>query len=147
MPIEYHPAKGTILNADFSQGFKAPEMIKRRMCVVVSPPISRRVGLCTVVPLSTTTPDPVMPYHYYLEIPFQLPSQYKSQTCWVKADMICAVGFHRLSLMRLGKDALGRRNYQTSTLSNIHLKSIEQCILASLGLGEFDKKLQKPYID
>ena len=73
LAIQYHPKRGTIVAANFDQGFRKPEMVKRRLCVVLSPPIRNRAGLCTVVPLSTTAPDPVMAYHYELDIPFQLP--------------------------------------------------------------------------
>ncbi len=49
-------------------------------------------------------------------------------------DMICAVGFHRLDLLRLGKDANGVRQYQLNPLSSIHLRHISNGVLASLGL-------------
>ncbi|HAR51864.1 MAG TPA: hypothetical protein DCS45_08320 [Roseovarius nubinhibens] len=39
MAINYHPKRGTIVCANFDQGFKVPEMVKRRLCVVISPPI------------------------------------------------------------------------------------------------------------
>ena len=61
------------MTADYRQGFEPPEMVKRRLAVVVSKPIKARVGLCTIVPLSTTAPEPPMPYHYRLVLPFALP--------------------------------------------------------------------------
>jgi uncharacterized protein YifN (PemK superfamily) len=134
MGLIYHPKRGTILLADFSQGFREPEMVKRRLCVVVSPPIEARVGLCTVVPLSQTAPKKTMPYHYQLEIPFQMPSSWGGGSRWVKGDMVCAVGFHRLNLLRLGRGRDGKRRYQTNALSADHMRRIDDCLRAGLGL-------------
>ena len=134
MPIEYHPPRGAIVCANFDQGFRVPEMVKRRLCVVISPPVAARVGLCTVVPLSRTAPDRVMPYHYEFQIPFQMPPKWGNEARWLKGDMVCAVGFHRLDLLRLGKDRQGVRQYQLNALSSIHLHHISNCVLAGLGL-------------
>ncbi|MGB3689042.1 MAG: type II toxin-antitoxin system PemK/MazF family toxin [Jannaschia helgolandensis] len=133
MAIQFHPKRGTVLCANFDQGFRAPEMVKRRLCIVVSPPIHARAGLCTVVPLSTTDPDPLMSYHYKLDVPFVIPAPWGNRSRWVKADMVCAVGFHRLDLLRLDKGRDGKRRYQTSVLSSVHLNQIVSCILCSLG--------------
>lgn len=44
-----------VLICDFTTGFQAPEMVKKRPVVVVSP--RRRIGqVCTVVPLSSVAP-------------------------------------------------------------------------------------------
>lgn len=133
MSISYHPKRGTIVTADFDKGFRSPEMVKKRLCVVISPPIKARVGLCTVVPLSTTEPSPVMPYHYQLTIPFQLPQKWGHRSRWVKGDMVCAVGWHRLDLLLMGKDRNGKRQYQMTALSSIHLQNISDCVLRSIG--------------
>ena len=134
MALQYHPKRGTIVCVDFGRGFKAPEMVKRRLCVVVSPPIKARGNLCTVVPLSTTPPHPVEAYHYAFTIPFQLPARWGSVERWVKGDMVCAVGFHRVDLLLLGKDRRGKRWYQKNTVSRMHLMRIEDAIAAGLGL-------------
>ncbi len=137
MAIEYHPKRGTIVRVNFDQGFRVPEMVKKRLCVVLSPPIEARVGLCTVVPLSTTAPEKVMLYHYEFQIPFQLPHGWGNRTRWVKGDMVCAVGWHRIDLLRMGKDNNGKRQYQLNTLSSLHLKAISDCVLYSLGVTPF----------
>jgi mRNA interferase MazF len=67
MPIQEHPLCGTILVCDFS-GLKEPEMVKRRPVIVVSPKITARPGLCTVVALSTVQPAKIMPYHVQLSL-------------------------------------------------------------------------------
>lgn len=134
MAINYHPKRGTIVCANFDQGFKVPEMVKRRLCVVISPPIQARPGLCTIVPLSKSEPQEIQAYHYKFQIPFRLPARWGNVSRWAKCDMIYAVGFHRLDLLRLGKDQNGARQYQLNTLSRTHLRNINNCVLASLGL-------------
>ncbi|MBL6781622.1 MAG: type II toxin-antitoxin system PemK/MazF family toxin [Alphaproteobacteria bacterium] len=110
-------------------------MVKRRLCVVVSPDIKGRGQLCTIVPLSTTPPKKVMKYYYQLQIPFQMPEKWKENPVWVKGDMVNAVGFHRFDLIRLDKDRQGKRNYQKSVLSQIDMQNIYECICQSLGLS------------
>ena len=136
MAIEYHPRRGVLIIANFDQGFKVPEMVKQRLCVVISPPIEARAKLCTVVALSTTPPREIQPYHYQFRIPFQMPPRWNNdgQPLWAKCDMIYALGFHRLDLIRLGKDRNGTRQYQRMPLSDIHLRNISNGVLASLGL-------------
>ena len=134
MAIQFHPPRGSLVTVDFEKGFKVPEMVKKRLCVVISPQIDERVGLCTIVPLSTTVPNPIMPYHYEFQIPFQLPKGWGNESRWLKGDMIYAAGFHRVDLLYLGKDRTGKRIYQTTCLSNTHLENIQNCVLAGLGL-------------
>ena len=73
-------------------------------------------------------------YHYMLEIPFQMPPKWGNDPRWVKGDMVCAVGWHRIDLLSLGKDRSGKRLYQTNALSSIHLRHISNCVLAGIGL-------------
>jgi uncharacterized protein YifN (PemK superfamily) len=134
LAITYHPGRGTVLCANFDRGFKVPEMVKRRLVVVMSPPIEARHGLCTIIPLSRSAPERVQPYHYRFRIPFQMPAKWGNDDRWAKCDMVCAVGFHRLDLVRLGKDRAGARRYQLNTLSDMHLRNISNCMLASFGL-------------
>ena len=108
-------------------------MVKRRPCVVISPPIKGRTGLLTVVALSTTPPNPVMPYHVEIDIPFALPPKFASR-CWVKGDMVNTVGFHRTDLLQLGKDLSGKRIYQTSPLPTATFALVQAAVLAGLGI-------------
>ncbi|MFM2389581.1 MAG: hypothetical protein RLZZ437_1136 [Pseudomonadota bacterium] len=134
MAIQFAPKMGTIVTVDFDQGFREPEMVKRRLAVVISPPISERGNLVTVVPLSTTDPKTIMPYHCKITIPFALPAYWTKKECWVKGDMVNAVGFHRVDLLCLGKGADGRRIYQKETLSLAMIAQIRACVLHSLGI-------------
>ena len=102
MTIQFNPEQGTIVVCDFA-GFVAPEMIKRRPVVVVSPRLRKRDGLCTVVPLSTTPPKEIAPYHFKLHVAPVLPPPYDEPFHWVKADIIYTLSFNRLHLMFNGE--------------------------------------------
>ncbi|MBN4046604.1 type II toxin-antitoxin system PemK/MazF family toxin [bacterium AH-315-P15] len=141
MPISEHPKAGTVLLCDFNNGFKVPEMTKIRPVVVLSPKIVARPFLCTIVSLSTDTPDPVMQYHRQIDIRPKLPDRYDSDGVWVKGDMIYAVGFHRLDFIRCGKDRSGKRLYHYDPVSDQNLKIIRQCVLRGMGLQTLTKHL------
>jgi len=135
MPIREHPELGTVLMCDYNTGFCPPEMVKHRPVVVISPKIRGRPGLCTVVALSTQPPDPVMPYHCQIELRPRLPGKWVSDGVWVKGDMVNSVGFHRLDLIRYGKDGAGKRIYVYEPLSSDKIRRIRECVLRALGLG------------
>jgi mRNA interferase MazF len=141
MPINDHPKQGTILVCDFNGTFKAPEMVKPRCVIVLSPRIANRAKLCTVVCLSMTEPVPAMPFHCQLDIRPQLPAPWASDGVWVKGDMVYSVGFHRLNLVRLGKDKDGIRKYRFDTLSEEQLKAVRYCVLSGIGLQRLTKHL------
>ncbi len=138
MPIAYHPKQGCIVRVSFDEAFKKPEMVKPRLCIVVSKPIQSRPNLCTIIPLSTTDPDKIMPYHYKLTIPFKLPDRWTSKTCWAKCDMIYSAGFHRIDLLRLGKED-GRRVYQTECIPEESFKGLQRAMLHGLSLSSLTK--------
>ncbi len=135
MPLKYHPKTGTIVICDYNTGFTSPEMTKRRLAVVISPQFKRRNNLCTVVPFSTTPPNPIMPYHYLLHLNPTLPPPYNSTEQWVKADMLATVSFQRLSLPFSGKGADGKRQYIKKVLTGHDFKSIQRCMLNAVGLN------------
>lgn len=142
MAIAEHPAPGTILLCNFDYGFVPPEMVKRRPVVVVSPKISVRPRLCTVIPLSTEPPQIRMPYHFELaDIAPPLPVPWDKGPNWVKADMIYAVSFDRLDFIRYGKERNGRRLYRYETVTDHQMKQIRACMLSALGLGSLTKHL------
>lgn len=135
MGISYHPPRGTILICDFS-GFKPPEMTKRRLVIVISPQISARPWLCTVVALSTTQPKKVMPYHYKFTIDPPLPSPYNSPFQWLKGDMIYSISFDRLNLPFKGKDSAGKRIYDCRIIDEELMKIVQACVLYGLGIHD-----------
>lgn len=141
MALQYHPPVGTLVIANFDNAFKPPEMVKARLAVVISPPVKNRFGLCTIVPLSTTPPEPEMDYHAKIVIPFQLPQKWGNRERWVKGDMIYSAGFHRLDMLRLGKDKNGKRTYQDRPLPSGMLKIVQRCVLHGLGMGNLTDHL------
>lgn len=143
MGLTYHPPQGTVVLVNFDQAFKEPEMVKPRLAVVLTQPMKARAGLCTVVPLSTSAPDRVMPYHAEIEIPFELPAYWGQMKRWVKGDMVYAAGFHRVSLLSLGKDKTGKRIYQQKTLPPEMFRQVQCCILHGLSMSTLTKALEK----
>ena len=87
MAIKEHPPIGTVLICDFQTDFRLPEMVKVRPVIVISPKIFGRPGLCTVVALSTTPPDPKMPFHAEISIVPKLPPPWDAEKVWVKGAM------------------------------------------------------------
>ncbi len=141
MALSYHPARGSIVAVNFAPGFLQPEMVKRRLAVVLSPAIRSRVGLCTVVPLSLTPPQKVMPYHCTLAVPFAMPKAWGNVERWVKGDMVTTVGWHRVDLLILGKNPSGKRIYQTQVIADEDFTKIKRCALHGLGLSALTKHL------
>ena len=143
MTIAEHPHQGSLVVADYSTGgFKEPEMVKKRLAIVLSPKIKSRHKLCTIVPLSLSEPEPVMPYHCQIDVPFKLPREWGNMERWVKGDMVNSVGFHRLNLLRLGKDACGVRIYQYETLPPELFIKVRRCVLHGMGLSTLTKHLK-----
>ncbi len=135
MAIQFHPEQGTLVVCDFN-GFVLPEMVKRRPAVIVSPRLRTRPGLCTLVPLSTTPPAQVAPYHFKLHVTPPLPPPYDAIFHWVKADMLYTVSFARLQMPFLGKDASGKRIYDVRVIDKADLRKIQHCILHGIGLTD-----------
>ncbi|MDG4574895.1 MAG: type II toxin-antitoxin system PemK/MazF family toxin [Defluviicoccus sp.] len=133
MPLTFHPDPGTILVCNFNTGFIPPEMVKRRLVVVVSPRLRQRDNLCTIVPLSTTAPVSVQAYHCQVRIQPILPRPWHAEWVWIKADMLSTVSFQRLDLIRGDKDFQGKRRYMKPTLSGKDLHQIRDCVSVALG--------------
>lgn len=134
MAIRYPLAPRTLVLCDYAMGgFRAPEMVKRRPAVVVSPRLPYRDGLCTVVPISLTEPKFDVPYVVKLEFPEPLPAPFDSPVGWVKCDLVATVCFERLDLFRTGRDQDGKRKYLTRKLSEDDFDRVRRGILCSLG--------------
>ena len=127
MPLPFQPPPGTIWMCDFNTGFKAPEMVKRRPVVVISPSPKRMTHLCTVVPLSTVVPVPVEPFHHQMN-PRSLTGLHRTQASWAKCDMLYTVSLARLS--RIG----GRSGPARIRVLDEDLNAIRQCVKIALGL-------------
>ena len=90
MGLKFHPNRGAILICDYSSGFRPPEMVKARPVVIISPRHRRRPGLCTVVPLSSSEPEPIEPYHHELSVGAYPLAKGRM---WAKCDMLATVSF------------------------------------------------------
>lgn len=134
MALLHHPQAGTILRVDLNEGFRVPEMRKRRPAIVISPPLDGRPQLCTIVPLSTTEPHPMQDYNCVLDLDPPLPFPYNGARMWVKADMVMCVAFHRLKLLHSGKNENGERIYDVRVLPVDKVDEIKECIKHSLGM-------------
>lgn len=86
-----------------------------------------RYNLYTVVPLSTTAPDPVEKYHYKLA---KDPIPNSNKEVWAKCDMVCTVSKERLDRFKVG-----RGGYKTSAVPDEDLDGIMACVKYALGIN------------
>lgn len=132
MPLPYHPRPGTIVICDYTTGFRAPEMIKRRLAVTISPKLKRRNDLVTIVPLSTTVPVPIEPWH--VEVPDDIPDPWGAGPRWAKCDMVATVGFARLNLPHSKHPVTGARRYHQIELPADLTHQLRRAVSAALGM-------------
>lgn len=136
MAVTNHPVVGSIVRVDLNEGFRVPEMRKRRPAVVLSPELPDRPQLCTIVPLSTTPPRTAHPFHLEIELNPPLPFPYSSPKMWVKADIILTVAFHRLRYLgEQSRDENGDRIYDYRVLEGDVMEKIFSCVMNGLGRG------------
>ena len=133
MSVRFHPHSGTVLVCDFSTGFRPPEMVKVRPVVVVSPKRHRGAELTTVVPLSTTRPEPVESFHHCMD-PASLPGPLANHETWAKCDMLYTVALERLDRVKVGKEPSGRRRYVAQSITEEDLAAIREAVRRALGL-------------
>ena len=131
MTLPYFPTRGEVLICDFDTGFQPPEMVKKRPVVVLSKKESHARRLCTVVPFSTTAPDPIQAWHHPLPN-VQVPGMKASAPIWAKCDMLATVSFDRLNKPYVRTRS--GRSYRTLFLGDPDLAAIEACVRAYLGL-------------
>jgi len=53
--------------------------------------------------------------------------------------MVNAVGFHRINLLKVGKDRAGERIYNMQTIPEDLLKVAQKCALHGMGLSKLTK--------
>jgi len=102
VPITFHPRAGCVLICHFD-GYVAPEIVKARPVVIVSPHHLNRGPLYCVVPLSTTAPHHVEPYHYQLK---KNPIPSGDAAVWAKCDMVSTARVERLDRFKVGSGSL-----------------------------------------
>ena len=121
------------MRVDLSEGFKPPEMVKRRPAIILSPPIPGRNNLCAIVPLRTSAPRTVMAHHMQIHFDPCLPAPYDEPDMWVKGDIVLTVAFHRLRHLFRRWDA-GQRVYDVRVLDAQTMSAVRSCVRAGLGL-------------
>ena len=126
----------TILICDFNRGgFRPPEMVKRRPCVVLVGSLPGRNNLHTVVPLSGTESPEDRKYHCRIELDDPLPQPFDETVWWAKADMCATVSLDRLDLFQTDRDQYGRRKYRTDLrLDEDQFERIKEATRWALGL-------------
>lgn len=131
MPLKFQPKARSIVYCDFS-GYIAPEIIKRRPVVVLTAH-KRNSKLVTVVPLSTTPPNPVESYHYRL-LQNPLPHSTAPEV-WAKCDMVAVVSIDRLDLVRTPRGVNGKRQYLSLSIGADQFEAIRRGVVHALGLA------------
>ena len=135
MPLRHHPKIGDVLMCAFPECLREPEMIKTRPVVVVTKEHRGRPALCTVVPLSTTRPDPILDFHVRID-ERGLPRILSHRETWAKCDMLYTLCLDRLDRIRCGKDAAtGRRLYETGRIAVDELAKVRRAVAFALGLS------------
>lgn len=94
---------------------------------MISPVHLERFGLVTVVPMSTTAPEPVRSYHFKLPCN-PLPGG-KDIDVWAKCDLVASV-----SLDRLDRVKVSRGVYRVGQVPSESLKAIRRACLVALGV-------------
>lgn len=132
----FHPKQGHYLICNFDHGFVPPEMVKPRPVIVISKSDSHgpSKNLCTVVALSTTPPQPKLPWHWRLSFNPN-PNPNDSDTpVWVKGDMIYTVSYARLDRPHIKTQRLGRI-YQNIRMPKEEIDAILSGIAYYLGIN------------
>ncbi|MGH8073626.1 MAG: type II toxin-antitoxin system PemK/MazF family toxin [Lysobacter sp.] len=138
MALRYPPKVGDILMCEFPECFAAPEMVKTRAVVVISPKLAGRDRLVAVLPISNTPPEPLCAHHCL--IPARMLPKYMQATGgerWAKCDMLYTFSLTRLSLIKDGRDrATGKRKYDTPRFDLETLQAVRRAAACSLGIDK-----------
>jgi mRNA interferase MazF len=142
MSLQFAPQQGLVVICDYSTGFKEPEMVKKRLAVVISKRLPYRDQLCTVVPLRTTPAREGIRYQCKIELPFEAPAPYEGKVKWAKADMLATLAHHRMTLPSTGRDPMtGKRKYLKIVLEAAELRKIRLAMLYALSLDALTNHL------
>jgi uncharacterized protein YifN (PemK superfamily) len=133
MGLLYYPSAGDIVMCHYDKVVVEPEMRKARPVVVIGPRLRRRGRLVTVLPLSTTEPNPVENYHCRIELAKPLPPPFDSPVMWAKCDMVATVSLDRLDRFKEPYHRGGARQWRTSAVTKDELKALRAALLCALG--------------
>ena len=128
-----HARPGTIVRVDLADGFRPPEMIKRRSAIVLSPPLPSRPLLRSIVPRGTTPPKVALAHHRLLRLEPQLPAPYDAPETWAKGDIVLTVALLRLRHLYARHDR-SERVYDLRVFDPATFKRVPASVGAGLGL-------------
>lgn len=137
--LQYPPNRGRIIIVNFELAGTAvvPEIVKARPCLVVQNNGLLRGPLVTVVPLSTTPPRRVMPYHHKMDHRSfrDLPADYGGQAMerWAKCDYVATVSLDRC-VDPYSRPPHQARRYVKVKAIQADIEAVEKCILWALGI-------------
>jgi len=100
-------------------------------CLIASYPTA--IFCVSIVPLSTTVPNPILGHHTQIQFDPVLPDPYSALVMWFKGDIVLTVAFHRLRLLFSGWNQ-GQRVYDVRVLDAETLEKVRNCVRAGLGL-------------
>jgi len=134
MALHHHPKIGDVLMCSFPDCLRDPEMIKTRPAVVVTKEHRGRPSLCTIVPLSTTRPDPVRDFHVRID-ERGLPRALGRREKWAKCDMLYTLCLDRFDRIRSARNRVtGQRYYETGRITADEIAAVRRAIAFALGL-------------
>lgn len=126
---------GSVFWMDFNQfGFEAPEMVKRRMVVVVSSrTLKRNPELVTVVPLSATPPMHANARH---NVPLEKTYYWglkSGNPLWAKCDMLMTVSTRRLEQVNTATEP-GQNHLPVPELARDDLRRVRLGVVHAIDL-------------
>ena len=140
MSLHHKPRRGSLVIVNFAQGgaFIRPEMTKSgRPCVVVDADDLRRGRLVTVVPLSSSEPDRIEPYHHQMgHRSFRDSPLDATVPRWAKCDMVQTVSLDRVTFPYRREQ--NRRRYVKTLITAVDLESIIASVLYALNVRRRD---------
>lgn len=133
MPITFIPDPGTVLWCHFDRAFRVPEMVKKRLVVVISHRSRIGPGLATVVPISATPPIQPKDWHCLLSEQSIPPQMRNEDGHWVKGDMLYTLSLSRLDRIYY-KPFGGDRVVVEWAVTADDLARIRECVAYALHL-------------
>jgi uncharacterized protein YifN (PemK superfamily) len=119
------PDAGMVLMCDFN-GYVAPEMVKNRHIVVISPKSINQLGTLLVVPVSSNEPKPLSKFHVHFPADCY-PCFTPGEEHWAKCNLVAHVRFDRLDRVK------ANGAWCTPFVSNDHLSELRVAVRHALG--------------
>lgn len=107
-------------------------MVKRRLCVTISPKLKRRNDLVSVIPLSESVPEPVEEWHHKVEL--TIPDPWGDGPRWAACDMVATVGYNRLSRPFTKHHVTGTRLFVSVQLDADTIRALRSKVALALGI-------------